>query len=615
MSSETPRHEDPNEVIGVGEVLPDSIAEQLRPPRPVRPEITPLELSIANRPLVRMGETLAKVKADTAFAERDSGLRILHDAIGLLRHLPGGHTETYNDKLSREEKKGLKESASYGMAKIGNSKISLYATHWDFFAGSIGSVAGEKFVKAVDLALGEKAPLVGVYSSSGVRQQENFAGLVQMSKMIKAVNRYREKSDYPSVSVLLGQVWGGVSASVVPMGDITIGLAGTDYGFSGPNVIESYEGKPVEEGAQSIESHAVLRNIDIIAGDERELMSWLERFVKHTEHKTKLTADEGLKLPPVYELSSEERFRFGEDGYTLLHHKTRKFEREGKLFEGNPVEADDLYKRFLALSKDARRPDTEYLMRQCFTDVLPLYNSLSSPNKLEYPAIIASLGKIDGQDFLIIGNQPSYQKVGDRIVKIPSSPSPEDFRYLRRMLSVGERLNLSAVFFTDTLGAKPTLSAEKNDQNREIAETISAGLSYKNPVLTIITGVLGSGGGLATAPLGVENVAMLENAMAFVAEPRSATAILNRKPNPTENEIRQIIDSMRATAADQLELGLIDTVITEGMHDGWNYPAQAAEAIRAHIVRQMLLAQELRQGARLRRRDKKLRNLEGIPLK
>lgn len=572
---------------GLAGYLPSGTSDQLNPY--VGQEGAPFRGLIEDRPIIKSGLVLANVKAATRFKERDGRLQVLKDMIGLIRYLPGGKVETYEDKLRKEREKGHSEAASYGVAEIKGHKFVFFATHWDFFAGSAGVVVGEKLNKAAELAAKKEVPLVCIYSSSGIRQQENFAALLQMSRMASAIGRFKEKTRMPYIAVLSHQVWGGISASAVPLADVTVALSGTDFGFAGPRVIESYEFKKVPKGAQSAEANFLQRNIDLLVGDEEGLLGWLTSFLEITNEQVhKKRGERGKSVLPA-----EEKVVF-----------SKKAAKERK----NP------YEQFTMLRRDIRRPDTEYLLQHCFTGVVPLYSKLVFGGVAHYPAIIAALGKIGEQRVLIIGNQPSYQKIEDKALKIPSSPTPADFNYLKRMLRFGERLGLPVIFFTDTLGAKPTLDAEVAGQSREIAEAIYAGISYPYPVVSIITGVLGSGGGLATTPTG-DRIAMLESAMAFVAEPTSATSILYNTANPQKEEVEATINSMRATAYDQLQLDLIDSIIEEPEGGAGEHPKETAEAIRTYLER--ILSEVLRDSPkkRMTKRQRRIRGLRGIPLK
>ena len=213
---------------------------------------------------------------------------------------------------------------------------------------------------------------------------------------------------------------------------------------------------------------------------------------------------------------------------------------------------------------------------------------------------------------MIVGTQPSYQRFGDTVIKRPSNPAPEDFAFMERMLEMGERLHLPALFITDTLGAKPTLESERRGLSRAIARSILKGIDYSEPVISLVAGALGSGGGLATTPM-ADHVIMLEKAMAYVAEPRSAASILYKTPNPTHDEVRITLATMRSTAKDQLDLGLIDEVIPEDPN-----PFVTIERLNAsimallHRTRAALRAQTAQPPSRTHPRSAGLRNHQGL---
>lgn len=264
-------------------------------------------------------------------------------------------------------------------------------------------------------------------------------------------------------------------------------------------------------------------------------------------------------------------------------------------------------------SETQSRFDTESLTNALFSDVTKLYNAYeekgSNGNWLNYPARIASIGKIGPQPFLIIGDMPSYYQSYDGVKKKPSSPEPKDFEFQLKMLQMGERLGLPLVYFCDTPGAKPTLESERIGQSRMIAEVINANNKYPHPVITVVTGMLGSGGGLTAAPIGEHRI-MLSNALATVAEPRSATSILYSKANPTIDEIKTTLSSMRATAEDQLDLKLIDAVVHES-----SSVQITAQRLYEEITQAFIKADSASQRRRMANRRKRIRDLRGIPIK
>jgi acetyl-CoA carboxylase carboxyl transferase subunit beta len=257
---------------------------------------------------------------------------------------------------------------------------------------------------------------------------------------------------------------------------------------------------------------------------------------------------------------------------------------------------------------DANRVDLEFIARYAFSETLALYNYVAETNFKRYPAVVGAVAKIGAQPFVVVGTQPSYQRIGDTVVKRPSNPGPADFDYMQRILELGERLGLPALFITDTLGARPTLESERRGQSRAIAKAILKGIDYSQPVITVVAGALGSGGGLATTPM-ADHVIMLEKAMAFVAEPRSAASILYKTPTPTHEQVKVTVSTMRSTAADQLDLGLVDEVVPEDAN-----PYVTAELLHASILRAFVELSAMPNKKLRQRRAERIRGLRAFDL-
>ena len=236
----------------------------------------PVGAHLRNRKKVNSPSQLLTLQELVHFKASHGRWRIAKDLVGLVRRGKGNEgDESYGDKLQRERGKGKTESSTYGLANFDGHPVVLYAMNWDFFAGSLGVVSGEKFQAAADLAIQRKLPFVSVYASSGVRQHENFAGLTQMTRMVEAIRNYKDRVELPHVAVLLGNVWGGVSASAVPNADLIVATSGTNFGFAGPNVIEAFEGLSVPTDSQSAEANLLDRNIDVVLSDVEDVVWYL----------------------------------------------------------------------------------------------------------------------------------------------------------------------------------------------------------------------------------------------------------------------------------------------------------------------------------------------------
>lgn len=222
------------------------------------------------------------------------------------------------------------------------------------------------------------------------------------------------------------------------------------------------------------------------------------------------------------------------------------------VYSDDPFVLDANYKKIYL---DPNRPDGEFILRTVFDDFLPLYNHLSRPDKVSTPAIIGAYALLDGQEVMVFLNQPTYLLRGDRVVKKSAMPTPEDFDWFQRQVRVGTRRKLPIISWIDTLGAEPTIRAERRGQPRVIADSMDAIAGHPYPFLSVVGGGLGSGGGIGIANV-LPKLFALDYAQLWVAEPRSATSIMERTDNPSPEQIRNVIKDLKCRPQDCIDLGL-----------------------------------------------------------
>ena len=116
--------------------------------------------------------------------------------------------------------------------------VALAVMDFTFLGGSMGSVVGEKFARAAELAVDRRLPLVSVAASGGARMQEGVLALMQMAKTVPPWTSCGRPAG-PFVSVLAHPTTGGVAASFAALGDIVIAEPGALLSFSGPRVVQA----------------------------------------------------------------------------------------------------------------------------------------------------------------------------------------------------------------------------------------------------------------------------------------------------------------------------------------------------------------------------------------
>jgi acetyl-CoA carboxylase carboxyl transferase subunit beta len=166
-----------------------------------------------------------------SFVEQDGELRSA-DPLGFFDLRP------YTERLAEAElKTGLGDAIVIGRAEIDGRPCQLAVMDFGFMGGSMGSVVGEKFVRACEQAADRRVPLVSVTSSGGARMQEGILSLMQLPKTVCAVEDLHD-ARCALLNVLAHPTTAGVLASFASLGDVTIAEPGALISFTGPRVVQ-----------------------------------------------------------------------------------------------------------------------------------------------------------------------------------------------------------------------------------------------------------------------------------------------------------------------------------------------------------------------------------------
>ncbi len=150
------------------------------------------------------------------------------------------------------EKTKMNDAVITGRLNIHEKPAMIAVMDFKFFAGSMGSVVGEKITRAIELAIAEKRGVIIVSASSGARMQEGMLSLMQMAKTCGALSRLSE-AKLPFISVLTHPTTGGVTASFATIGDINIAEPKCMIGFAGPRVVKETTHQNLPAGFQTAE--------------------------------------------------------------------------------------------------------------------------------------------------------------------------------------------------------------------------------------------------------------------------------------------------------------------------------------------------------------------------
>ena len=179
-------------------------------------------------------------------------------------------SKKYKDRLIQAQKNTDEKDALLVMrGTIKSLPVVVAAFEFRFMGGSMGSVVGEKFVRAANVALENNIPLICFSASGGARMQEALLSLMQMAKT-SAVLKKMSKRGIPFISVLTDPTMGGVSASLAMLGDVNVAEPNALIGFAGPRVIEQTVREILPEGFQRSEFLMEHGTVDMIL-DRRDL--------------------------------------------------------------------------------------------------------------------------------------------------------------------------------------------------------------------------------------------------------------------------------------------------------------------------------------------------------
>jgi acetyl-CoA carboxylase carboxyl transferase subunit beta len=187
--------------------------------------------------------------------------------------------ESYQHKLiEAASKSGEHEAAVSGSARLEGLPFELVVLDFTFMGASMGSVVGEKIVRAADRAARAHSALLTVNASGGARMHEGIFSLMQMAKTVTALAQLGATRT-PHISVLADPTLGGVTASYAGVGDVILAEQGALVGFAGPRVIEQITKQKLPPDAQRAAFLLEHGMVDLVV-QRRELRPTLGRLLR-----------------------------------------------------------------------------------------------------------------------------------------------------------------------------------------------------------------------------------------------------------------------------------------------------------------------------------------------
>lgn len=204
----------------------------------------------------------------------DQSYEVLYDNIVSKDALNFTDLKNYQKRLDEiHSKTDLKDSMRVGVGKMNGEAYVVACMDFEFIGGSLGSVMGEKFSRAVDYCIEHKLPYLVISKSGGARMMESAYSLMQLAKTSGKLSQLSD-AKLPFISLLTDPTFGGISASFGMLGDLNIAEPGALIGFAGPRVIKETIKKDLPPGFQRSEFLLEHGFLDFIV-DRKELKNKL----------------------------------------------------------------------------------------------------------------------------------------------------------------------------------------------------------------------------------------------------------------------------------------------------------------------------------------------------
>ena len=377
---------------------------------------------------------------------------------------------------------------------------------FDVLGGSMGSVHGERVVRAFRRATTERLPMVILASSGGARMQEGMVSLIQMARTA-AASREHALAGLLQLAVLRSPTTGGVYASYASLADVRIAPPGATIGFAGPRVVELTTDGKLPPGGHTAEFAYDAGLLDAIV-PEPDWPAWLEKAL-------------GLPAPT--------RIGRGSRPYMAT-------ESPSSLERGEPgASTGDAWGEVMAARAPGRWSGDDWASALCES-----WTPLRGP----CDRFVCGLATLNGRRVAVVA-------------MTRRQPRPADYRLAQRTIALAGRLGLPLVTLVDTPGADPRPDSESEGIASEIARTLAAMAELPSPSVSVCVGEGGSGGALALAF--ADRLLIQAHAVFSVIAPEGAAAILERDPAlaPT------VAERLRLTSSDLLALGIVDQVVAE----------------------------------------------------
>ena len=227
------------------------------------------------------------------------------------------------------------------------------------------------------------------------------------------------------------------------------------------------------------------------------------------------------------------------------------------------------------VARHPQRPVFRDYVNAIFTDFIELHGDRFFGDD---HALIGGFATLGSEKIMLIGHNKG-KNIEENVDRNFGMALPEGYRKALRLMRLAEKYNLPIVALIDTTGAFPGFDAEERGQHEAIARNLTEMARLEVPIICVVTGEGGSGGALG---IGVgDAMLMLAYATYSVISPEGCAGILWRDASYSA----QAAEALKITAKSLRELGVIDEIIPEPAGGAHRNPQQAAEELKAVVLK------------------------------
>ena len=251
------------------------------------------------------------------------------------------------------------------------------------------------------------------------------------------------------------------------------------------------------------------------------------------------------------------------------------------------------------IARHPKRPYTLDYIAFLFQDFMEMHGDRRFADD---PAIVAGLAFYKGRTAAVIGHQKG-RTTRARIDRNFGQANPEGYRKALRVMQEAEKFGFPVITLIDTPGAYPGIGAEERGQAEAIAYNLKVIARLKVPIVNVVIGEGGSGGGLG---IGYgDQLMMLEHSFYSVISPEGCASIVWKD----QAFVEEAAENLGLRSQTLLELGIVDKIIPEPPGGAHIDPELTFKTVDKHIYQALKKLEAMPVEDMLEARYRKIRKI------